>query len=375
MLISSKALSYYRLAVAVLLAASLAGCAGINAGYKTPAPRSQIAYEVVPITPDTASELQRQAPPVSSMQLDSIESSGVYKYLIGPGDVLSIFIAGLNFRQDDGVGAAEVQTQYVVSEQGEIFLPLHGPLNIAGLSPSEAYAGVRNAIARYITKPQINLRVIEFRSQRATVAGHVESPGFFPLTDRALTIPELIVLAGALPDSDLRQVVLNRDGRQRQIDVFAVMQSPNFGKELIARDGDVVLVPPNRNRVYVVGEAANRSQAIDPYDNSLADVLVGKVSQETSAAPGQNTNYLQEGAAKPSHVFVIRGNSAKATVHHLDASAPESFLLAQNFQLMDGDVVYVKTRRITQFNRFLSQIIPTIQSLLVPALIVDQLEN
>lgn len=354
-----------------MLAAFLSGCAGVGSRYSTPAPKEQIPFNVVPITPKLARE-NRVIAPAAEKQVVAKSVDGAYVYRIGAGDILSIFVAGLNPSADPRlVQGSEAETQYLVSEAGNIYLPLHGSLNIAGATIGEAYNRIYEALAKFINSPQVNVRVAEFRSQRVTVVGAVSSPGFVPITDQPLSITELMVAAGATEQANLRRVVLKRNGAQRLLDVAALMASPNFGDRWVLRDDDVVVVPENENRVYVVGEAPNRVEPIDPFNNSLADVLIGGGQQAGGQGGG---GYLQAGAAKPSHVFVIRSainNTAK--VYHLDASRAESFLVASRFQLSDGDVIYVATRRITRYNRFLSQILPTLQTLFVPALIIDQL--
>ena len=189
-----------------------------------------------------------------------------------------------------------------------------------------------------------------------------------------MSLPDALVVANPTNEADLRRVKLKRGGEELVVDAANLMARPDFGKGLTLRHGDVVLVPKNTNAVYVVGEAPNRIEPIDPFNNSLARVLLG--------GDGSGKNYLQSGAAKPSHVFVIRrdrGAEARgaptADVYHLNAKSAESMLIAQDFQLADGDIVYVATRRVTRYNRFLSQILPSIQSLLGPAVIFNQIND
>lgn len=364
--------------VVVCLALAIQGCAGIGAGYKTPASATQVDFDVLPVTPELLEGLRIDPPARNANAPDS----GPYYYRIGSGDVLSIYISQLAYNNpsDAASQSDEGQNEYAVSDSGEIFLPLHGPLNVRGLTIGETYSAIQSAIGQFINNPQINLRVTEFRSQRLTVAGAVDSPGFYPITDRPLSITEAVIAAGATKESNLREVVLKRNGDQTVLDVFALMESATFGRAWVLQDQDVIVVPRNENKVFVLGEAPNRVQSIDPYDNSLANILVDSGSSRSGG--GASAGYLQAGAAKPSHVFVIRGSGLAsglardtATVYHLNASKPHAMLLASKFQLSDEDIVFVATRRVTRYNRFLSQILPTLQTLLVPALLVDQFED
>lgn len=217
----------------VLACLSLVGCAGVGSNYSTPAPKQQIPFKVVAITPDVARDSQRSAP--RSDQVNSpAPPNAEYAYQIGPGDILSIYIDGLNPAGDvRGNQGTEAETQYIVSETGEIYLPLHGALTVGGLTIGEVYQRVIAALSRFINAPQVNVRIAEFRSQRITVAGAVGAPGFVPVTDQPLSIAQLMVLAGVTDRADLRKVVLKRQGEQRVLDVAALMESPDFGGQWV----------------------------------------------------------------------------------------------------------------------------------------------
>lgn len=364
-----------RLAIAAMAAAAgllLTGCAGMGASYETPAEANQIPFTVEPVTPELVARLAVRPPDVAAPPPGSLTLQN-YAYRIGPGDVMSIFV-NQSLYGDQGIAGTvdrQAESLYVVSEDGYIFLPLFGALRVAGLTVGQAYSEIQSALAKYITRPQINVRVSEYRSQRVAVAGAVEEPGYLPVTDRPMTIPEAIIAAKQNEQADLRKVVLKRGGVEYPVDVFALIQSPSFGQNWVLQDGDVVFVPRNENRVYVLGEAPNRTEFIDPYNTSLAEVLV-----ESSEGGGRNAgNYLQVGTAKPGSIFVIRGDVDAARVFHMNGTSPESFILADQFQLASGDIVYVSTRPVTRFNRFISQILPSLQSILIPVLLVDRIDS
>jgi len=358
----------------------LAGCAGVGSPYSTPAPSGQIPFTVDAITPELVRELAIQPeldralsnrPPELAAGIQ--DASGAYVYRIGPGDVLSVFINQPLYGERAGgaTQATDAGSLYVVSEGGDIFLPLHGPLRVAGLTIGQAYESIRAALSQFISRPQFNVRVAEFRSQRVAVAGAVNTPGYFPITDRPMTVTEAVLLAGASETADIRRVVLKRAGKDYPVDVAALNRNPNFGSEWLLQNGDVLMVPVNENKVYVLGEAPNRAQLIDPLNNSLAEILLSS----GSGSGGSSNNYLQNGAALPGSVFVIRGNTEGARVFHLNASSPEAFILANEMQLAGGDLVYVSTRPVTRYNRFIAQLLPSLQSFLLPLVLVNQVDN
>ena len=76
-------------------------------------------------------------------------------------------------------------------------------------------------------------------------------------------------------------------------------------------------------------------------------------------------------AANAGKIYVIRGDYDAPNIFHLDASSPDALLLATAFQLKPRDVVFVSTYRLTQWNRVMSQILPTVQILYDAAISAD----
>ena len=70
--------------------------------------------------------------------------------------------------------------------------------------------------------------------------------------------------------------------------------------------------------------------------------------------------------ADANQVYVIRNaNDAQPTIYHLDAHSPVMFALAESFELKAKDVVYVDAASMVRFNRVISLILPTAQTLTI----------
>jgi polysaccharide export outer membrane protein len=75
--------------------------------------------------------------------------------------------------------------------------------------------------------------------------------------------------------------------------------------------------------------------------------------------------------ANVGRIYVIRGNFDAPAIYRLDASSADALLLATQFQLAPGDVVFVATYELSRWNRVMTQIVPTVQILYEAAVAVD----
>lgn len=69
-------------------------------------------------------------------------------------------------------------------------------------------------------------------------------------------------------------------------------------------------------------------------------------------------------AADTRHIYVIRGCFTNPKIYWLDAKTPIELLLGEKFQLQPDDILYVSAAVVTRWNRFLSQMLPTMQAII-----------
>jgi protein involved in polysaccharide export with SLBB domain len=75
------------------------------------------------------------------------------------------------------------------------------------------------------------------------------------------------------------------------------------------------------------------------------------------------TGSFDQDASDTRHIYVIRGTLAKPRIYWLNANTPDQLLLAQQFQLQPNDIVFVSTAPVARWNRFINQLLPTLQTL------------
>lgn len=76
------------------------------------------------------------------------------------------------------------------------------------------------------------------------------------------------------------------------------------------------------------------------------------------------SGWINPNSANPRYIYVIRGDFLAPQIYWLDAHTPDKLLLARSFSLRPKDILHVSTAPITQWNRFIDQLFPSIQPLM-----------
>lgn len=240
----------------------------------------------------------------------------------------------------------------LVRSDGTLFYPYVGELKVAGLTIEELRTAISDKLARYVEKPQVDVNVIGYGSQRVTLQGAFVKTDPQPITAIPITLSQALGVATINTDqADLSGLVLSRDGHAFHIDLDALNSSRGLAQDIYLKPGDRLFLPYNdRHEAYVIGEV-NRPMALPFKTRDLT------LTQALGRAGGLNPS-----TSKGKAVYVIRGienlESARGTVYQLDARSPDAFILADQFKVKPGDVVFVGPAGVTRWNRFLSQLLP-----------------
>lgn len=313
----------------------------------------------VRIVPIVASMLRTAVETSVPSELAALQSeSAAYEYRIGAGDGVAIMIWDHPELSDTQVASTNDRsvpagTGRTVTANGTLFFPLVGELQVAGLTIGELRELLNTKLARYIKNPQVDVRVVAYRSQRVVVTGAVHSPGVLTLNEMPLSIFDAIAqVGGAGPNADLTEVQWVRAGRSHTLDLRALLEQSVAAQTLTLRAGDLLNVPESTaKRVHVLGEIRRSgSYAMRNGRLTLADAL--------GEAGG-----IDPATANPGLIYVFRRDQNDVAAHWLDASTPAAMVLAAEYQLQPQDVVYVAAVPFTRYNRALAQLLPTLQAL------------
>ena len=338
----------------VIIAAALLGACAMAPGMKISEPAELPGGKVVRVAPITL-DLLNQMEAAQSFKVRQVAeefAAPPQGYVIGSGDVLQIIVwdhpeltipAG-SFRD------AETSGQQV-GDDGYLFYPYVGMVRAAGMNIAALRDLLTEKLSTYIQDPQLDVRVVGFRSKRVYVVGEVNTPGVLPLNDVPLTIADAISLSGGLtPNAHKSGVNISRDGKVHEIDLKALYDYADSTQNLMLKHGDIVnVLDRSQQRVFVMGEVRTPGsvEIINGHLNLAA--AIGEVG-------GVNQNSADSGA-----IYVVRGaDRDKPEIFHLDARYATGMLLAERFDMQAQDVVFVDTAGVSEWNRVISQLLPSI---------------
>ena len=304
-----------------------------------------------------------------------------YVYRVAPQDIIGVTVwdhPELTTVQGQGLSAGGNTTQTVagalalpyttalpgqadpygqtVAADGSIYFPFVGKIHVAGETIGEIRDQLAAGLAPYLKKPQLDVRVLAYRSQKVSVTGEVKVPGPLAVSDVPISLVDAITRSGGTnPDADLQRVRLTRSGKLYTLDADAVLDRGEVSQNVMLQDGDIINVPDRTDsRVFVMGEV--KAPATLP-------MLKGRL---TIADALTQSGGILDTDANARQIYVVRGAQAKPSgpeIFRLDLTQPDSLLLAAQFQLKPLDVLYVGTSGAVQFNRLVNHVLPTLQTL------------
>ncbi len=279
-------------------------------------------------------------------------------YKVGYGDVLFIYVYGETERLSAALarGAAiNPIFEKIVRDDGTIFYPNAGILDVAGKTIEEIRLLLTESLSSVLNNPQVDVSVAEFNSQKIILSGSFEKVGAVPLTTVPITLTEAIASAnpfgenGQDPIGDVTSIKFTRDGYTYDIDYEYLARKSQIQNYIYLKNGDVIHIPDNfLNQVHVLGEAS------DPVSIDLSRKNI-PLSIALAKAKG-----LNQSTSKGKDVYVLRPKDfeGKPRIFKSDISSPTGYLVAGEFNLQAEDIVFIGTAGVTSWSRFINQVLP-----------------
>jgi protein involved in polysaccharide export with SLBB domain len=240
-------------------------------------------------------------------------------YRIGPGDNIIVTIWG----------EAEFQNTFIVGKDGAIFPSNIGKIFLKGVT----YKNVREIIIskfKSITPSGSNIEVTigQVRTIRVNVVGEVNQPGAYSISSLNTAFNALYLAGGPNKLGSLREIIVKRNGRNIDtLDVYKYLQHGDKQDDIYLENNDFLFVSVNHKQVDIAGEIKRPLIYQLKNKENLKDLI--------ELAGGIKFN------ARLANIQVFRTENEKVSM--MDLNAYEIITGAREFQLLDGDRVFIRS--------------------------------
>jgi polysaccharide export outer membrane protein len=164
---------------------------------------------------------------------------GSYKYLIGPGDVLSIIV----WRNPD------LSMSVPVRPDGRISLPLVEDLQAARKDPTQVAREVERALSKYIRDPVVTIVVTQFGgpySEQVRVIGQATKPQALPYRENMTLLDVMIAVGGItdFADGNRSNIMRTSEGNKLySVRLDDLLRNGDISANVAVKPGDVLIIP------------------------------------------------------------------------------------------------------------------------------------
>lgn len=283
---------------------------------------------------------------------------------INPGDELSITVFE-NVKDDPLLGNTGQRVSALESVQvdgeGFIFIPYAGKLQAAGQTPDGLRQLITSKLDAQTPDPQVTVQRVAGDGQTVSVAGSVGAQGIYPIERPTRTLSAMIARAGGVAiEPSVAVVRVTRGSQTGQVWMQDLFANPNL--DIALRGGDQIVVERDQRAYTALG--ATGAQSLVPFESQSLSAL------ESLAQVGGLSTTL----ADPTGVFILRSESASVAnaimgredlrgsqrmVYALDLTAPDGLFEARDFQVRDGDTIFVTEAPFSQWTKAVNAVTGT----------------
>ena len=178
-------------------------------------------------------------PPATLHQSNTVDVAS-YKYLLGAGDVVNIFV----WR------TPEVSGTFVVRPDGMITTSLVEDIPVSGKTPTELARSIEQILSTYLRDPVVTVTVNDFKgpfSEQIRVIGEAAQPKSINYTQHMTLLDVMISVGGLTEFADGNDAILVRieNGKQKQYEIYIedLIKNGEIGANVDVLPGDIIVIP------------------------------------------------------------------------------------------------------------------------------------
>tara|TARA_Y100001970_G_scaffold135045_1_gene166267 strand:- start:7545 stop:9308 length:1764 start_codon:yes stop_codon:yes gene_type:complete len=185
-------------------------------------------------------------------------------YTLGPGDKLKIEYFGNN---------KDKKEEYI-SRNGNIKLPLLGPLNIAGQSMQAAEKLINKKVSEELIGTEVYLSLSELRSINVYLVGAAYKPGTYTVSSLASLTNVIFSTGGPDRVGSLRNIQVKRNGNLiKTYDFYKLLLQGDTSQDMRLQEGDTIFYPLIESAVRIDGSVQRPGNYEILPGNRLAEII------------------------------------------------------------------------------------------------------
>jgi polysaccharide export outer membrane protein len=227
---------------------------------------------------------------------------------------------------------------------GQIELPDITPVPVAGLTLDEAKEVIQDRLSEEVKDVEVFITYRDRLTRKVEITGLTAVPTV-PV-DGKMRLYEVIARSHIAPNANLFMSYVLRDDCPLNVDLHKLINLGDMSQNIVMRGGDKIYIAnPNDCTVMVMGEVGHPKAIQLPYGfMSLREAIV--TAGGIPYTGDKNCIQVIRGNLQCPKIYVLSWNH----IIHL----PNDSLL-----LMPGDTIYVSAKPITEWNRFIDQLLPS----------------
>lgn len=254
-------------------------------------------------------------------------------YIVGPGDVIRIYIWGAN----------SYQAQVKINLNGNIHLPGDGIFFAAG----NTFASLQKKLAKYLSKYYsgltarpptsfIQISLTQLRPVSVTVLGESNAPGPHLINGLATVLNALYASGGIKKTGSLRDIMVYRNNKLiKTIDLYNFITKGKLANDIRLRDNDIVFIPKRLSTIALTG--AVRTPGI--YELKPDEGINELLNFASGLLPNASIKDIEIKRITP---FEKRGNEIY-NKYITSINLAQLLKAHEDYRLLDGDEVHVDT--------------------------------
>ncbi|QBF32483.1 polysaccharide biosynthesis/export family protein [Thalassococcus sp. S3] len=320
--------------------------------------QSDARADNVPILQLQPSVLQALGKPAPNAGLSHFMARPYTPGTIKPGDIVSVRIFQTS---EDGVFSVADSNvldlgDFAVQPGGSVSVPFVGNIRVAGSSVVSAQRVITDRLRETAIDPQATVSISLSASDNYTVQGSVAQGGTYPLTPRGERILDAVAAGGGSAGKPENTIVsLIRGGNTGRQSLDRIIADP--GQNVPLQPGDIVVVGGG-DATFIADGAVGSAGEFNFVEGqfSLAQAIARAGGLQDSRANARAVYLFRR--QPPGESFLLRRANGETdrifgdVIFRADYKDPTDRLNAREFQLRNGDVLFVGNAPLANFAKF-----------------------